>query len=320
MNDTAVEAKGLYKIYKTGGKEVKALNGVSIDVKYGEVVSLLGPNGAGKTTLVKILATLLVPDDGQARVGGYDVLTQGHKVRKIIGYAGQDSERSAYFRLTARENLLFFARAFHGISKEEANKRIEELATAFGFESKLDSYFIALSGGEKQTFVIIRSLITKPKIVFMDEPSKSLDPVTASRVRKYIKEYAKNFNAALLVTTHNMLEAEEISNKVVMINKGKILFNGTSEEMKSFVARTESIEIHKNNIEEEIKLQIIHVPGIISAVEKDSGISLVCKDAYEVLPSILGILKSNGRRLPISVGSTTLEEAFKVIVGGDKEN
>ena len=319
MNAVAVETEELYKTYRTGGKEVRALRGVSLNVNYGEVVSLLGPNGAGKTTLVKILATLLIPDKGQARVGGYDVVTQGHKVRKIIGYAGQDSERSAYFRLTARENLLFFARAFHGISKDEANERIIELAAAFGFENKLDSYFIALSGGEKQTFVIMRSLITKPKIVFMDEPSKSLDPVTASRVRKYIKEYAKKFNAALLVTTHNMLEAEEISNRVVMINKGKILFNGAPEEMKSFVVRSESIELLGNNVEEGIKIQIARIPGVINTIEKDSRISLICKDAYEVLPSVLNVLKNNGKKLPLSIGRATLEEAFKVMVGDDTE-
>lgn len=317
---SAVEAEELYKTYRTGGKEVTALKGVSLNVRYGEVVSLLGPNGAGKTTLVKILTTLLIPDRGWARVGSYDVIAQGQRVRKIIGYAGQDSERSAYFRLTTRENLLFFARAFHGMSKEEANERIRELAFAFGFEDKLDSYFIALSGGEKQTFVIMRSLLTKPKIVFMDEPSKSLDPVTASRVRAYVKEYAKKFNAALLITTHNMLEAEEISDRVIMINKGKILFNGTPEEMKSFVARTESIEIPGNNLEEKIKVQIMRIPGIINVIEKDSSINLVCEDAYEVLPSVLSILKTNGRKLPISVGRTTLEEAFKIMVGGDVEN
>lgn len=317
MNATAVEAEELYKTYRTGGKEVRALNGVSLNVKYGEVVGLLGPNGAGKTTLVKILATLLVPDKGKAKVGGYDVINQSQKVREIIGYAGQDSERSAYFRLTTRENLLFFARAFYGIHKEEAHRRINELAEAFGFKNKLDSYFIALSGGEKQTFVIMRSLITKPRIVFMDEPSKSLDPVTASKVRRYIKEYARKLNAAVLVTTHNMLEAEEISDRVVMINNGKILFNGTPDEMKSLVAKSEIVEIQGNNIEKDIKMSIMNLPGIINVVEEDFRIRLMCKDAYEVLSNIISLLRSKGKKVPISIERPTLEEAFRIMVEGD---
>jgi ABC-2 type transport system ATP-binding protein len=115
-------------------------------------------NGAGKTTLVKILSTLLLPDEGEAKVAGYDVVSQADRVRKIMGYAGQDSERSAYFRLTTRENLFFFVNSFHGINKDEANRRIEALVDAFDFKDSLDKYFIALSGGQKQMFVIMRQL------------------------------------------------------------------------------------------------------------------------------------------------------------------
>lgn len=185
-----VEAQGLQKTYRTDGKEVQALRGVDLQVERGQVVCLLGPNGAGKTTLVRILATLLVPDGGWARVAGFDVVSQGNEVRKAMGYAGQDSERSAYFRLTARENLLFFSKTFHGMSGTEANERIEELARALGFMDKLNSYFIALSGGEKQMFVIMRALMAQPEVVFMDEPSKSLDPVAASA--RFAVSYVEN--------------------------------------------------------------------------------------------------------------------------------
>ncbi|MGQ9513901.1 MAG: ABC transporter ATP-binding protein [Thermoproteota archaeon] len=231
MNESfAIWAEGLYKSYNSGDKQTQALNDVILDIKKGEIVCLLGPNGAGKTTLVKILSTLLLPDKGRATVAGYDVVSQANKIRRMMGYAGQDSERSAYFRLATRENLSFFANAFHGIDRIEVKNRIEALANAFDFKDSLDKYFIALSGGQKQTFIIMRALITEPEVVFMDEPTKSLDPLAASRIREYLKSYAKSRSVAMLVTTHNMKEAEEISDRVMMINKGKVLFDGTTEE------------------------------------------------------------------------------------------
>jgi len=315
-NEMAVEAQGLQKTYRTGGKEVQALGGVSLQVKRGQIVCLLGPNGAGKTTLVKILATLLVPDGGWALVAGFDVVSQGNEVRKIMGYAGQDSERSAYFRLTARENLLFFSRTFHGMSGTEASKRIEELARSLGFMDKLDSYFIALSGGEKQMFVIMRALIAQPEIIFMDEPSKSLDPVAASRMRSYLKDYASDREAALLVTTRNMREAEDISDKVVMVNKGEVLFNGTPEGMRTSVMKTEVVQIGGNHIGEGARRAIADIPGVIDVHEEGHGLRLYCKDAYEVLPRVIQTLKMSGHRLPVGVEYLTLDEAFKIMVTG----
>ncbi|MCX8183511.1 MAG: ABC transporter ATP-binding protein [Crenarchaeota archaeon] len=317
-SETLVQAMGLRKTYSSGGKQTVALQGVSFSIREGEIVCLLGPNGAGKTTLVKILSTLLFPDEGEAWVGGYDVVSQADRVRRIIGYAGQDSERSAFFRLTAKENLIFFATAFHGLHKSEANERIEQMAMEFDFKDCLDQYFIALSGGQKQTFVIMRSLITRPKIVFMDEPSKSLDPLTASKVRKYLKDYAQNRGAAIIVTTHNMREAEEIGDRVIMMNKGKIIFNGPPEKMRESVTRTEVIQINGNNINEEFVKQLTHVEGVISVQRENSDLRIYCKDAYETLPVLIKLLKNNGHRLGIRIENLTLEEAFKIMVEGEE--
>jgi ABC-2 type transport system ATP-binding protein len=312
----AIQAEGLHKTYHSGGKQTQALRGVDLNVKGGEIVCLLGPNGAGKTTLVKILSTLLLPDKGRARVAGFDVVSQASRVRKIMGYAGQDSERSAYFRLTTRENLFFFANAFHGIGRTEANSRIEALANAFDFKDALDKYFITLSGGQKQMFVIMRSLITEPKVAFLDEPSKSLDPLAASKVREYLKGYAKSRSVALVVTTHNMKEAEEISDRVVMINKGEVLFEGTTEEMRNSVTKTEVIEVTGNQIGGEIKNLIANVPGVLGVHKDNSNFRIYCNDAYEVLPKVVEILKANSQRPAVGIEHLTLEEAFKMMVGG----
>jgi ABC-2 type transport system ATP-binding protein len=319
MDGFAVQADGLKKTYRSGGKQTQALLGVDLQVKRGEIVCLLGPNGAGKTTLVKILSTLLLPDEGRARVAGYDVVSQANEVRRVMGYAGQDSERSAYFRLTTRENLLFFTNAFHGIGKPEANKRIEELAAIFDFKDSLDKYFIVLSGGQKQMFVIMRSLITEPDVVFMDEPSKSLDPLAASKVRAYLKDYAKRRSVALIVTTHNMKEAEEISDRVVMINKGKVLFDGTAGNMKESVTKIEVVEIAGNHVREEVKQLMQNIPGVLGVHEENSNFRLYCKDAYEVLPQVVETLKCSGQRPAVGIEHLTLEEAFKAMVGGESE-
>ena len=158
---------------------VEALRALDLTVHPGEVFGLLGPNGAGKTTLVRILATLLRSTDGHAWVGGYDVVQDEQEVRRIIGYAGQDSERSAYFRLSVRENLLYFAHALRGVPIRTARERIDAFAAAVGFTDQLGQHFTALSGGQKQLVIVLRALLHEPEVVFLDEPSKSLDPVTA---------------------------------------------------------------------------------------------------------------------------------------------
>ncbi|MBO3804139.1 MAG: ABC transporter ATP-binding protein [Candidatus Brockarchaeota archaeon] len=317
MEGFAVQADGLKKAYGSGGKRTQALLGVDLRVRKGEIVCLLGPNGAGKTTLVKILSTLLLPDEGAARVVGYDVVSQAGCVRRVVGYAGQDSERSAYFRRTTRENLLFFANAFHGIGRTEAERRIEGLAAAFDFKDSLDKYFIALSGGQKQMFVIMRALITEPDVVFMDEPSKSLDPLAASKVRAYLKEYAKSRSVALVVTTHNMKEAEEMSDRVVMINKGRVLFDGTTVDMRESVTKTEVVEIAGNHVGDAVRRLVQNAPGVIGVHEENSNFRLYCKDAYEVLPRVVEILRLNGQRPAVGIEHLTLEEAFKAMLGGE---
>ena len=176
----AIVCDGLVKEDHTQ-RTVRALAGIDLVVEDGEIFGLLGPNGAGKTTLVRILATLLRATSGRATVGGYDVDAQEAEIRRIIGYAGQDSERSAYFRLTVEENLLYFAHALRGVPRSVARERIQELAAGVGFETLLGSHFSALSGGQKQLVVVMRALLHRPRIAFMDEPSKSLDPVTAQR-------------------------------------------------------------------------------------------------------------------------------------------
>jgi ABC-2 type transport system ATP-binding protein len=307
-----VICEDLIKVYN-GKKKVTALDHLSLDVKEGEVFGLLGPNGAGKTTLVRILTTLLKANGGHAEVGGFDVDKQENKVRQIIGYAGQDSERSAYWRLSVRENLLYFAYALRNVPYKVAKERTEEIATGVGFTDLLDRHFIALSGGEKQLVIVMRAIIHNPQVCFLDEPSKSLDPMTGHRARTYLKKYAQDHGMTLVITTHNMLEAEEICNRLALIDHGKVKFIGTSSEFKKRVTVKETLEIGVNNLSKDLELNLLALPGVTNLIQGPS-VRLYCNDAFSILSDVVDLLKHSGLKVPVRMVEPSLEDAFAFFV------
>jgi len=313
---SAITCNGLVKEYKTQ-KLVRALDDVTFDVAEGEVFGLLGPNGAGKTTLVKIFATLLRPTQGNAEVGGYDVAKEQDMVRRVIGYAGQDSERSAYFRLTVKENLMYFAHALRDVPIKAAKDRIENIVSAIGFEDRLDKHFIALSGGEKQLVIVIRAIVHEPKVCFLDEPSKSLDPLTAKRVRSFLKSYASEKGMTICLTTHNMKEAEEICDRIAFINRGRLQFIGTPEEFKMVVTVKEVVEIANFEFDKAIEARLLAIPGVSNVTKSNGNVRIYCDDAFDVLRSVFDFLGEIGVKAHVSVIEPTLEDAFAVFVGSD---
>jgi ABC-2 type transport system ATP-binding protein len=315
----AVRIESLNKTYSTGGKEVKALRGVSLGIDRGEIFGLLGPNGAGKTTLVKILATLLRASGGWAEVGGFDVSREADKVRSIIGYAGQDSERSAYFRLTVRENLLYFAHALRDVPINEAKERIEQISSAIGFGDRLDKHFITLSGGEKQLVIVMRAIIHEPEVCFLDEPSKSLDPLTAKRVRDFLKTYAREKGMTICLTTHNMKEAEEVCDRIGFINHGQLRFVGTPADFKKSVTIKEVLEISSPKLDESIMERLRSISGVSKSVSSESTIRLYCDDASKVLNEVLAVLNNFSIKAHLSMIEPSLEDAFAVFVSNDAE-
>jgi ABC-2 type transport system ATP-binding protein len=310
--EAPVICEDLVKVYN-GKKKVTALNHLSLDVKEGEVFGLLGPNGAGKTTLVRILTTLLKATGGHAEVGGFDVDKQENKVRQIIGYAGQDSERSAYWRLSVRENLLYFAYALRDVPYKVAKERTEEIAAGVGFTDRLDRHFIALSGGEKQLVIVMRAIIHNPQVCFLDEPSKSLDPMTGRRARTYLKKYAQDHGMTLVITTHNMLEAEEVCDKLALIDHGTVKFIGTSSEFKKRVTVKETLEIGVNNLSQELESNLLALPGVRS-MSRSPSVRLHCDDAFSILSDVVDLLKHSGLKVPVRMVEPSLEDAFAFFV------
>jgi len=245
LSGYSVVAEGLRKRFPVGGllggrRFVEALRGVSFRARRGEVLGLLGPNGAGKTTTVKILSTLLEPDEGDAWVAGFHVVRERRLVRRRIGVM-LSVERGFYWKLTGRENLFYFG-MIYGIPRSELKRRIEELSDMLGLEEvgALDKPFEEMSLGMKARLGLARALLAEPEVVILDEPTLGLDPASARRVRRVIRRLAGE-GRTVLVTTHNMVEAEEICDRIAFIVKGRIVAEGSVDELKRRLAPTVSV-------------------------------------------------------------------------------
>jgi len=256
----AIEAKGLVKRYQTKKRYgffkskvevVEALRGVSFTVNYGEIVGLLGPNGAGKTTTIKILSTLLLPDEGEAYVAGYNVVKEPSEVRKHIGLM-LTVERGFYGKLTGRENLEYFA-ALYGLEREYVKKRIDYLIKLLELDKLGGDYklFEEFSLGMRARLSLARALLSNAPVLLLDEPTLGLDPPSARRIRELVKNLAHEEKKAVLYTTHNMFEAEIVCDKILLINKGVIVASGTPGELKAKLPKLKVLilSLHGQSVE-----------------------------------------------------------------------
>jgi ABC-2 type transport system ATP-binding protein len=208
-----------------------ALHDITLTVEEGSFYGLLGPNGAGKTTLIKILSTLVLPTSGKALVNGFDVVQQQKQVRKAIGLVVND-ERSFYWRLTGRQNLSFFAH-LNNLSGADKDKRIHEVLHITEMEKDADRMFSDYSTGMKQRIAIARGLLCDPSIIFLDEPTRSLDPLSAKHLRNFIRdEIIYRHNRTAFLATNNMYEAEELCTHIAIIQNGSIKSYGPIEKLK----------------------------------------------------------------------------------------
>jgi len=213
-------------------KRTVALDGVNLEIESGRCFFLLGPNGAGKTTLLKVLATLLLPDEGSTSINGYDVEKEPEKVKDQVGYAMCD-ERSFYWRLTGRQNLEFYA-ALNNIPPDQIDKKINEVLELTNLSRVGDNRFDSYSTGMKQMMSIARALLSDPNIVFVDEPTKSLDPQAAKKMRRFLSdELAGRRKHTVIWTSHDLAEVSEFGYSMAIIDKGKIKFNGMVSQLNS---------------------------------------------------------------------------------------
>jgi len=222
----AVEATNLTKRF--GG--ILALDNLTFKVEEGRIYGLIGPNGAGKTTTLRIISTLILPTQGSARVLGLDVINEASEVRKLITYLPE--EAGAYKNLSGYEYLQFMGR-FNSQNSSYLKQMVEEAAKISGLGDRLKDRVKGYSKGMKRRLLVARALMNKPKLAILDEPTSGLDVLHAYHVREIIKQYAKEHKVTVLLSSHNMLEVEQLCDQVALINKGKIIVEGTPAELKS---------------------------------------------------------------------------------------
>ena len=278
----AIKATGLTK--KFG--EVVALNGIDIEVEEGTVLGLLGPNGSGKTTIVRILATLIQADSGSATVGGFNVATQQDDVRNVIGLTGQYAAVDEY--LTGRENLELFGRLFH-LSKFDAAKRAAELLERFDLSDAADRGIKGYSGGMRRRLDLAASLIGRPNVLFLDEPTTGLDPRSRQGMWKVIEELVSE-GTTVLLTTQYLEEADQLANRIVVLDHGNVIAQGTSNELKSQVGG------------DRIEIVVDRVSDLAKTAELINGIGSAPATIEEVTKTVL---------LPVSGGSKAIVDVVR---------
>jgi len=211
---------------------ITPVDGVDLSVRKGEVFGILGPNGAGKTTLIKILCTLILPTAGSARINGFDLEKESGRVRESIGLVTTD-ERSFYWRLTGRQNLEFFA-SLHNFYSDDARNMVDDLLGVVDLRYAADERFLNYSAGMKQRMAIARGLLNDPAVLFMDEPTRSLDPGAAQGLRNFIKEeIVGERGKTIFISTHNLEEAEELCDRVAIFDDGRIKVVGSPADLKA---------------------------------------------------------------------------------------
>jgi len=294
---------------------VQALNGVDLRVAEGEIFGLLGPNGAGKTTLLKILSCLVLPDRGTALVGGDETIRE-NRVKRRIGLIHSD-ERSFYWRLSARENLRFFARIYD-VPGRAIEERIEALLHRVDMQEAADRPFSEYSSGMKQRVSIARALLHDPPILLMDEPTRSLDPASALALRQFIlEELSRRDGKTVLIATHNLREAEALADRIAILVRGRVRQVGTVPEVRRWGVRERQfrLELGPEN-------GTLSGPFRIVSDDRSGGARIVTVSLHEgaQLPDLLRAVMSSGCGLrACDRVEPDLEEAFSRILRAEEE-
>jgi ABC-2 type transport system ATP-binding protein len=281
MNDNiAVSVRNLEKIFG----QFTAVNKINFEVKEGEIFGFLGPNGAGKSTTIRMLCGIISPTSGSGKVGGYDVIKEQYKIKEHIGYMSQ--KFSLYDDLTVKENIDFYS-GIYKIPAKEKKERFEETVHTAGLEGKESDLTVTLAGGWKQRLALGCALIHKPRIIFLDEPTSGVDPITRANFWDIIKKLS-NQGVTVFVTTHYMDEAENC-NRMVLIYHGTIIAEGSPQEMKTKCMTNEVLEIELVNSQNWLE-RVSKVKGVKEAALFGATIHTVVYDSSEAIPEIKDFL------------------------------
>lgn len=315
MNQTinvlnSIETKSLTK--KFG--DLKAVDNISFNVEHGEIFGFLGPNGAGKSTTMMILTTLLKPTSGQALVSGYDVATQPKQVRQNIGYVQQETTVDEY--LTGRENLLLQARLNH-IPKSQIDERIDEILELIELSDKQKDPVVTYSGGMRKRLDIAGGLLHRPKVLFLDEPTVGLDIQTRRKIWEYIKKIHDEFEMTIFLSTHYMEEADNLCNRVGIIDGGQIQVIDSPQNMKDAMGNEViSFTLETTESKQSFVLELEKIDLIKKINQDQNKIVLFASRGTEVIPKIFQISSNLGVKITsISLTQPTLDDVFLSYTG-----
>ncbi len=324
----AIHVEGLTKFYNLRrslremalhparrGARLTALRDVSFEVRPGEIFGILGPNGAGKTTLLKILSGLVTPTRGVARIAGLDVEHQSPQARRVVGLVSSD-ERSFYWRLSGRENLRFFG-MLYGLEGPRLRRRCDELLEEMEITSRADQLFMDYPTGVKQRLAIARALLHDPAVIFLDEPTRSLDPMAAKHIRLFLcQEMNRRRGKTLLLATHNLAEAESVCDRLAVLSAGSVLRQGTLSEVTANLPGRAAYE-----------LQVVGLRGLpsdprweLEATHMGNGhleiLARVDRDGTTLSALLGAILAAGGTIHSCAPSEPALQEVFDRVVPG----
>jgi len=310
-----VEAKGLTRAF---GSHI-AVDNLSFTVEEGEVFGLLGPNGAGKTTTIRMLACLIAPSEGAARVSGYNIAENPLDVRQTVGILTENP--SLYERLSAQENMDFFAEAYNLSEPKEKISRIKELLEFFDLWERRNDKVATFSKGMKQKLAIARALVHKPPVLFLDEPTAGLDPESAKEVRDLMEMLSRREKHTILLCTHHLEDAEKLCNRVMIINKGKNMVVGTPDELRNRIIGKPTVRINLRKLDPKIveaTKKVSHVEQV-EFDESTSNLTIILDDASLGTPEVVkSIVDAGGQILAVYAVRPSLEEVYLKMVKGER--
>ncbi|MCK4668787.1 ABC transporter ATP-binding protein [Candidatus Bathyarchaeota archaeon] len=311
VDDVMIETRNLTK--KFNG--LTAVDHISFNVKRGEIFGLLGPNGAGKTTTIRMLATLTRPTEGTATIGDYDIVKDDSNVRKLIGLVSE--KIIMYDRLTAKENLWFFGKLYN-VPKDVLNKRIDELLGLVQLSSWKSSQVGTFSSGMRQRMNVIRALLNMPEVLLLDEPTLGLDPQSSVEIREFVKKINRENKTTIILTTHMMVEADMLCDRIGIIDDGKIVALDTSANLKKLVsgANTTVLELEIANLTTNMVSLIRSLKCVSSVSQDDSTHIKVYANGDEAFDTIIDAVRAEkGKISSVKNLEPTLEDVFLHITG-----
>ena len=305
-------ADDLTKKYDT----LLAVDHVNFEIHEGEIFSLLGPNGAGKTTTISMLSTLMRPTEGTATIHGFDVIKSPLNARRYIGIVPQDF--ALYFDLTGRENLHFWG-SMYDLKGKELQSRSDEVLERIGLTEKADQKVKTYSGGMKRRLNIGAGLLHHPQLLFMDEPTVGIDPQSRRRILDLVKELNQE-GMSVLYTTHYMEEAQELSDRVGIIDHGKMIAIGTQEELTAMVGENETLRLHLRDEKQETPKalfdQLVELPDVVSASRNDGQIVINTTNAETCIADCISLSNENAVKISsVDIQEPNLETVFLHLTG-----